>query len=594
MQALRSVNKYLYKYRYRLVAGIFFIALSNVFGVLSPVFVRGGVDLVLKKAKLVSSYDFTMIPGAYVDDFYKGVLYFSFLTIFFAILRGVFMFFMRQSVIVMSRHIEYDQKNELYKKYQSLDVLFYKKHYTGDLMTRLTEDISRVRTYYGPGLMYTLNLLILTMLVVYQMIRVSPQLAAYSMIPLPVMLVCIFILNRKVERKSRAIQEQLSALNTYVQEAYSGIRVIKAFVRQQVFTREFEGACNNYRKRTLSLVKLEAVYFPVIALLVGISLISTIYFGGKLVESGALSPGVIVEFVIYINMITWPFASVGWVTALIQQANVSQQRINEFLYADPEMKSGNEIISSFKSEIVFDDVSFTYPVTQIEAVQKVSFKIMAGSKVAIVGKTGSGKSTLAMLLARAFDTTAGTVFIDGKDIRTLDSASFHKLIGYVPQDVFIFSDTIKNNIAFGLEQDDITDITSFAKAAMLDSDINGFKEKYETWVGERGVTLSGGQKQRLAIARALSKKPNILILDDALSAVDATTEERLMKNLTERIQGTIVLVTHRLSAIRDFNQILVMKDGAIIEQGKHEELMKRRGAYFELYSHRSEEVYSSE
>jgi ATP-binding cassette subfamily B protein len=584
MTALRSINKYLIKYRYRLIAGVLFIVLSNFFGVLAPVFIRGGIDLVLSNANLIAEYKFSLIPTHLLDDFYSGIIYFSSLTILFAVLRGVFMFFMRQSIIVMSRYIEFDQKNELFKKYQSLDVLFFKKHFTGDLMTRITEDVSKVRMYYGPGLMYTFNLMVLTALVVYQMLRVSPTLAFYSMLPLPVMLLCIFYINRKVEQKSKAIQEQLSSLNTYVQEAYSGIRVIKAFVRQDIFSTEFEKACQNYRNRTLSLVRLEAVYFPVIACLVGISIVSTIYIGGQLVREGVISPGVIVEFIIYINMVTWPFAAVGWVTALIQQAAVSQNRINEFLHAESQLQSGNSQVHRIEVGISFEQVSFTYPDTGIEAVKNVSFGITRGSKLAIVGSTGSGKSTLAMLLSRAFDPSQGSVKLDGVDIRNFEPSGYRSLIGLVPQDVFIFSDSISNNIAFGLSSPDKNQTIRYAQSALLHADVMRFNEQYDTRVGERGVTLSGGQKQRLAIARALAKQPQLLILDDALSAVDAATEEMLIHNIIQEVKGTIILITHRLSAIKDFDLIIVMDEGRIVESGTHHDLIQNRSLYFELAS----------
>lgn len=582
MKHLQSINKYLLTYRYRLLAGILFIVLSNFFGVLAPVFIRSGIDLVLHNAKLISAYDQTLIPPGILDNFYSGVLYFSMLTIILAFMRGVFLFFMRQTIIVMSRYIEYDQKNELFAKYQSLDVLFYKKNFTGDLMTRLTEDISKVRMYYGPGLMYTMNLLVLTMLVSYQMIRVSGTLAFWSMLPLPLMLICIFYINRKLESMSAAIQTKLSSLNTFVQESFSGIRVIKAFVRQTVFTKEFEQSCADYRKRSLALVKLEAIYFPVIAFLVGLSIVLTIYVGGQLVKAGQISPGVIVEFVIYINMIAWPFAAVGWVTALVQQAAVSQGRINEFLRMDSSLKNGHQAIQNFQKQIQLERVSFTYPETGIMALKNVSFNIASGSKVAIVGRTGSGKSTLAMLLTRAFDPDQGTITIDGIPINQLNMQDYRKLISLVPQDVFIFSDTIKSNILFGSERRDLEEATYFAKLAYLHHDVADFNEQYETLVGERGVTLSGGQKQRLAIARALARKPKIVILDDALSAVDTVTETQLMRNLYEVISGTVILITHRVSSIQDFDNIIVLEQGQVAEQGTHEQLMSNKAAYYNL------------
>lgn len=585
MQALRTVNRYLYKYRLRFIAGILFILLSNLFGVWAPVYVREGIDLVLHNATLLRGVQDPFSRSVIESDFINGIIYFSLLIILFAFLRGVFLFFMRQTIIVMSRKIEFDQKAELYAHFQLLDPSFYKKYFTGDLMTRITEDISKVRMYYGPGLMYITNLVVLFLLALFQMLKVSPLLTLFTMFPLPIMLVCIFYINRKVEQKSHAIQSQLSELNSFAQEAYSGIRVIKSFALASAFNQRFNDACNSYRNKALSLVKLESIYFPVIALLVGLGMISTVYFGGIQVQAGILSPGVIVEFILYLNMVTWPFAAVGWVTALIQQGAVSQQRINELLSTKPSLASGTIEVKMFNSELVFNKVSFTYQHTGITALRSISFTIKKGSKTAIVGKTGSGKSTLALLCLRAFDAMEGQILLDGIDIKTLNTHSFRNLISYVPQDNFIFSDTIHNNITFGCKNEIHIDAESYAKASSLHDEVLEFQNGYDTIVGERGVTLSGGQKQRLSIARALAKDAPIIILDDALSAVDSITEEKLIHSICNQHKKTLLLITHRLSGLQSFDQIIVMDAGSIAEVGTHDELMQLNGIYADLYAH---------
>lgn len=553
---------------------------------LAPVYVRKGIDLVLQKALEYKAASSLIDKEVIKQDFISGVIYFSVIILLVALLRGGFLFFMRQTIIVMSRKIEFDQKEQLYRHYQSLDPAFFKKNFTGDLMTRITEDISKVRMYYGPGLMYSINLVVLFVLVVFQMVQVSPMLTLVTLFPLPVMLVCIYYINKKVEEKGQAIQAQLSALSSFTQEAYSGIRIIQSFALTKVFGSRFEQACIDYRQKALSLVRLEAIYYPVIAFLVGIGMISTVYFGGKQVLAGIISPGVIVEFILYLNMVTWPFAAVGWVTALIQQAAVSQQRINELLDTKPQLKSGNKQIHAFNDEIVFDRVTFRYEPTQNNVLQDISFSIKKGTKVAIVGKTGSGKSTLALLLVRAFDCAEGAILVDGTDIRAYDLAAYRRLISYVPQDNFIFSDSIYNNITFGSNEK--TEVNLYARMSELDKEVEQFHHGYDTIVGERGVTLSGGQKQRLSIARALAKESPILIFDDAVSAVDTVTEERLMGNITSAGDKTLILITHRLTGLHLFDQIIVIDGGKVAEIGTHDELLQLKGLYFDLYTHQPE------
>jgi ATP-binding cassette subfamily B protein len=586
MHKLRSLNKYLYKYRFRLVIGIFFIALSNGFGVFSPQVVRHAVDIITTEISYNQFFQGTALEPDFIKHFGKTILLFGLIVVLLAIFRGLFLFFMRQTIIVMSRLIEYDQKNEIYDHYQKLDLDFYKRNNTGDLMSRITEDVSRVRMYTGPAIMYTINLLILFVMVIFTMIRVNPELTLYTILPLPILGLSIFYVNGIIERKSEAIQRQLSFLTTISQESFSGIRVIKSYVQERFMNTYFSKECEQYKNKTLDLARVEAVYFPIIFLLVGLSTVLTIFIGGLQVIEGKITTGNIAEFVIYINMLTWPIASVGWVMALVQRAVASQKRIDEFLNVQPKISSPNVSAPEIKGCVEFENVFFTYPNTGIQALKNISFKVNPGQRVAVIGRTGSGKSSLGQLLVRMYDPESGSVLIDGTDIREMNLFELRTQIGYVSQDVFLFSDSVFNNIAFGIDNEDVdpTNIKEAATYASVDRDILDLPEQYKTMVGERGVTLSGGQKQRISIARALVKDPKIVVFDDCLSAVDAQTEIQILGYLNEFLKDrTTIIITHRIFSLFNFDTIIVLDDGQIIEQGNHDTLMQRQGAYYDLY-----------
>jgi ATP-binding cassette, subfamily B, multidrug efflux pump len=580
VRSLKAVNQYFLTYKWRLLFGIVFIVLSNYFGVLAPGVIREAIDTIIAEAKHSNWFRDTSFQQAFSQHFYNQVLMFTGLAVLFALLRGVFLFFTRQTIIVMSRHIEFDQKNDIYQHLQRLDYDFYKRNNTGDIMTRISEDVSRVRMYTGPGIMYTLNLVVLSALVVYRMFEVAPTLTLYAVIPLPVMLVTIYYVNQIVERKSELIQAQLSNLTTMAQETFSGIRVIKAFVQENNFINRFAKESEEYRSRTLSMVRTDAFFYPVMLLLVGMSTVITIFVGGRQVINGEITPGVIAEFIIYINMVTWPFAMVGWVSALIQRAAVSQERINKILETQPSMSFGNVTQKELNGTIEFKNVTYTYPNTGITALHNINFKLKQGERLAVVGKTGSGKSTLAALLTRMFDTTEGEVLIDNRNIKQYDAETLRKNLAYVPQDVFLFSDTIANNIAFGETETVQPKVEEVATFASFHNEALVMQKGYETVIGERGITLSGGQKQRVSIARALMRDAPVLVLDDCLSAVDAHTEREIFHNLLTFIKNrTTVLVTHRVSAAAEFDRILVLHHGEMVEMGTHEELMRRDGYY---------------
>ncbi len=504
----------------------------------------------------------------------------------FALLKGLFLFFTRQTVIVMSRLIEYDLKNEIYDKYQALSMSFYKRNNTGDLMNRISEDVGKVRMYLGPAIMYTINLVVLFIMVITSMIQINAELTLYVLTPLPIMSFLVYKISGVINKKSEATQRQQSRLSTFVQEAFSGIRVLKAYNREKYFEDNFEEETVLYQKASLSLVKVNATFMPIIVMLIGLSTIITIYIGGLKSISGSIDMGDIVQFVIYVNMLTWPFVSVGWVTSLVQRAAASQERINEFL----EQESDIQMIDSpkeFKSgDIEFDHVTFIYPESGIKALDDVSFTIEQGKTLAITGKTGSGKSTIANLLCRLYDVNDGKITFANDNITDLDVNELRYKIGYAPQEVFLFSDTITNNIAFGDKQETTPFelVEQAAKEADIYDNILGFEEGFNTKVGERGITLSGGQKQRISIARAIIKRPEILIFDDCLSAVDTKTEEAILGNLRRIMKNrTSVLISHRISTLKDADHILVLEDGRIIEQGNHEELLQLKGSYFETY-----------
>ena len=584
MRHLAFLNKYFYKYKWWLIPGLFFVIISNIFGVVPAQVIGHAFNLITENILIYGLFEGFDRREMVYDIFSYSLLYFGALVLALYLLRGLFLFFMRQTLILMSRHIEYDMKNEIYSHYQELSLGFYRRNNTGDLMNRATEDVNRVRMYVGPAIMYAINTAVLFLLVIYAMFSVNVTLAIFCLLPLPVLVVIIYYVNTMINNKSEQIQEQLSRLSSFVQERFSGIRVIKSYVREEhtktVFAVESEG----YKKNAMNLVKVQALFYPTMLLLVGLSTILTIYVGGRQVMNGSITPGNIAEFIVYVNQLTFPVSMLGWVTTLIQRASASQKRINEFLELKPDIVSPNHDPLEVKGNIMFENVSFTYPDTGIQALKNVSFSIEAGQFVAIIGRTGSGKSTLANLIMRMYDVDSGNILIDNKLIKSVNLQSYRDQIGFVPQEVFLFSDTIKNNIAFGLDKVTDAEVEQAAKDAAVYGNILDFELKFETMLGERGITLSGGQKQRVSIARALIKEPGILIFDDCLSAVDTRTEEEILTNLGKVMNGkTSILIAHRISTIKNADKILVIDDGRIIEQGTHNDLLKIAGAYAEMY-----------
>lgn len=584
MKHLAHLNKYFWKYKWRLFLGTIFVLLSNVFGVLPPQVIRYAFDLVRENIAYYQLYNGFELQSSFYSVFSSALVFFGLAVLILAIIKGIFMFFMRQTIIVMSRLIEYDFRNEVYTHYQKLSTAFYKRHRTGDLMSRITEDVNRVRMYLGPAIMYGINLTGLLVIVVSTMLSVNRELTLYVLLPLPILAISIFYVNTLINRRSEAIQKQLSGLTSIAQEAFSGIRVLKAYVQEQPNVDYFDKECETYKEKSLSLAKVQALFFPLMLLLIGASTIITIYIGGIQVIKGEITSGNIAEFVIYVNMLTWPVTSIGWVASIIQRAAASQKRINEFLQTQPTILSGEAKVTALKGGVAFKNVDFIYPDTGIQALTNVSFELKPGEKMAIVGRTGSGKSTIAELLVRKYDLTNGEIALDSKNIKTLNVHDVRQQIGYVPQDVFLFSDTIQNNIAFGIDHASKEQIVQAAKQAAVWKDIDQLPEKMLTMVGERGVTLSGGQKQRISLARSLVKNPQILIFDDCLSAVDAKTEEVILNHLNNFLTDkTAIIITHRIFSLMAFDKIIVLDEGVIIEAGTHESLLKKKGFYHNLY-----------
>ena len=584
MKSLWRINKYLYKYKGLLLLGIVFTVISNIFVIIPAQLVRLAIDYVVESFSLYRPLAKGGLGESAQEIFLEFVFVLGMLILAMALLRGFFLFLIRQTIIIMSRKIEYDMKNEIFEHYQRLPLSFYRKNSTGDLMARITEDVGRVRMYLGPAIMYGLNVLILFPLVIWYMVTVNLELTLYSLLPLPVLSLSIYYVNNLINERSEKIQRSLSELSTFVQEAFSGIRVLKAFVRESDSVRNFADASEDYKLKSIHLTRVNALFFPIIMALVGISTIITVYVGGIQVINGEIGYGVIAEFILYVNMLAWPVTSLGWVTSIIQRAAASQTRINEFMDETNDILSTENLQTDIKGSVQVENMSFIYPDSGIQALDNISFEIKEGETLGIIGTTGSGKSTIANLLMRMYDPSSGMIKIDGKPIALFDISNLRRQMGYVPQDVFLFSDSIGNNIAFGIDKADPSIIEKAAKDADVYQNIIEFPKGFETMLGERGITLSGGQKQRVSIARAIAKEPRILILDDCLSAVDTKTENVILNALKTIMENrTSIIISHRVSSAKLADQIIVLHDGRIIERGNHESLMNQKGVYAELY-----------
>jgi ATP-binding cassette subfamily B protein len=584
MKELAYLNKYLAKYKWHLVLGTLFVIISNIFQIFPALLVRQAIDLVVDNYNVYLSFGGASLQQDFFAVFATGILVYAGLILVMAFLRGIFLYFVRQTLIVMSRHIEYDLKNEIFAHYQTLPLSFYRRNNTGDLMNRISEDVGRVRMYLGPVIMYGITLVTLFIILIPFMFSISSELTWYALSPLPFLSISIFFVNSRVERRSEQIQKSQSKLSTFVQEAFSGIRVLKSFNREQESISRFEVEAELYKKESLKLTKIQSLFFPLIMGLIGMSTILTVYAGSTLVINGNLTFGNIAEFIIYVNLLTWPVTSLGWTSSLLQRAEASQKRINEFLKTQTNILSEKNLAGEIRGKLEFKNVSFTYPDTGIQALRNVSFTIEPGESLAIIGTTGSGKSTVSALVSRLYDASEGNILIDNVPIAHYDIRSLRRQIGYVPQDVFLFSDTILNNIGFGLRLLPEDRIIQAAKDADVYQNIIEFPMGFSTRIGERGITLSGGQKQRVSIARAIVREPKILMLDDALSAVDTKTENNILNSLKRIMQDrTTIIISHRVSSAKLANKIVVLNDGAMVEEGTHEELLSRDGFYKDLY-----------
>lgn len=585
MKSLRSLNKYFLKYKWRLLFGLLCTIASNYFAVKMPKYVQVSIDG-LQQSGLSNK-----INDALWVSFQIGILY-----ILLSASKGFFLFLMRQTIIVMSRWIEFDLKQDIYNHYQTLDASFYKKNRIGDLMNRISEDVGQVRMYLGPGIMYSANLVVLTLMSLYQMFQISGKLTLFALIPLPFMSYLIYRVSNKINGASKNVQEEQSDISTLAQETFSGIRLIKAYNQHDPTFQKMESAAGNYKDKSMRLVLINALFMPTIMLLIGLSTLLVIYVGGVLTESKELSLGGIVAFIFYVNNLTWPFVSIGWVTSIIQRAEASQNRINEFLNTQPTIVNPTLSPFDYKGSIRFDHVSFVYENTGIQALHNLDFEIKNGQKFGILGKTGSGKSTLLGLIGRQFDPTEGQIYLDETSIKSINLEEFRTQSAVVPQEVFLFSDSIRNNVCFGaIDNTSDEEIIAALKQAHVWHNILEFPDKLDTTLGELGVNLSGGQKQRISIARALIRNPKLLMLDDCLSAVDTETEEIILNELNALPNNpTMVIVSHRISTLRHCDQILVLDQGAMVEMGPPEELLLRKGAYYEAYMQQLNESTSDE
>lgn len=584
MKNLAHLNKYLLKYKWYLILGTLFTLISNVFGVVPAQVVRHALDLVKENIDIYFMYSGTEVQKSMYDVFIYSLSVYGFLILGMAILKGLFLFLVRQTLIVMSRHIEYDMKNEIFQHYQTLPLSFYRQHSTGDLMTRVSEDVGKVRMYIGPSIMYLLNMVTLVVLILSYMFSVNARLTWWVLLPMPILSISIFMVSSRVNKRSALIQKSLSKLSNYVQEAFSGIRVLKAFAMEKSSWERFKVESNMYRDKQLDLTKIDAMFFPLVMFLIGLSTVICVFVGGQEIIAGTLTPGNITEFIMYVFMLTWPLIALGWTTSQIQQAAASQERINEYLAIKNDIVSDVNLKAEIEGAISFENVNFTYPDSGIHALKDFNLKIAPGESVAILGTTGSGKSTLANLLLRMYDTSSGDISVDQRNIKDYNIQNLRSQMGYVPQDVFLFSDSIANNVRFGSPEIGHDAIIQATKDADLYQNIVEFEKGFDTEIGERGVTLSGGQKQRLSIARAVVREPKILILDDCLSAVDTNTENIILGNLERIMQDrTSIIISHRVSSAKLAQNIIVLDEGAIVEEGSHDDLMAKNGVYKELY-----------
>ena len=573
MKHLKYLNKFLWKYKATLLLGLLFIVLTNIFAIYPAEFVRNALDSLIEKLNNQENENISLV-----------LLKYGGLIVLFAILKGIFLYMTRQTIIVMSRKIEFDLKNEVFDHYQKLSIGFYKINKTGDLMNRITEDITKVRMYLGPAIMYSINLSVLFSLVIYKMFAVSKILSIFVLFPLPLLAISVYFVSNRINKKSEKVQAQLSTVTSISQESFSGIRIIKSFTNEENTLKVFFNSCKEYTSRQIELIKIEAMFIPLIITLIGISTVLTIYIGGLEVFKGNITTGNIAEFIIYVNMLAWPVASVGWVTSLIQRASASQERINEFLKNVPEIKNTNEVKTNLNSDIIFNRVSLVYSDTNIRALDNVNFKILNNKQIGIFGKTGSGKTSIVNLICRLYDVSSGNIKINNLNLKNIDLNHLRSSIGYVPQDGYLFSGTIRENIGFSSNNINNNEIEIAAKKAEMIDEINSFPDKFETVIGERGVQLSGGQRQRLAIARVFYKKPEIYIFDDCLSAVDANKEQKILENLKKETNSkTTIIISHRISTLEKSDNIIVMDEGKIIEEGTHSELLSNDSFYSQIH-----------
>lgn len=582
MKELSYLNKYFIKYKYSFTLGILITIIAQIFSLFTPKLISKSLNAIEKFDKLPETQQASqVIINSYRQDLIHNIL----LIIATTIVAGFLTFLMRQTLIVMSRHIEFDLKNEVFRQYENLSQNFYKQNRTGDLMNRISEDVSKVRMYVGPAVMYTINTFIRFAIVIIYMYNVSPLLTLYTILPLPVLSYCIFKLSSEINKRSTTFQQYLSKVSSFTQEIFSGIRVIKAYSLENQHQNNMVALADESKKKSLDLAKVQSLFGPLMIALIGISNLVVIYFGGVMYINGTIpNIGTIAEFILYVNMLTWPVASLGWVSSMVQEAEASQKRLNEFLKIEPEIKNNNQNSSDIQGSIAFENVSYTYEDTNIKALKEVTFTVKKGETLAILGKTGSGKSTILSLISRLYDVTDGRITIDQNEISTLNLNDLRNNIGIVPQDAFLFSDTIKNNIKFGNQHATDEEVTAAAKSAVVHDNIIAFNKQYDTVLGERGITLSGGQKQRVSIARAIIKNPAILLFDDCLSAVDTETEETILNNLFEICKDkTTIIVSHRVSSAKNADKIIILEDGKIIQQGSHNQLINQEGYYASLY-----------